>query len=150
MVLRLARPGTVHRQFRRRYPAGIKRIVGRVEPPFGRPRGWVLTASHRVSALPINDGQRPFTPYPGREGGVVPHLGAEPRHLSRKDTLVLADEDDRRMVDAREDGPGVAKTWIRAGMAHLNAEMRAAPVPGVYRTGRAQAARLEAPARSCR
>ncbi|MDP4024160.1 hypothetical protein Q8W71_16140 [Methylobacterium sp. NEAU 140] len=128
MVLQMARPsarlGTLNHQFRRRYPADIRRILDKLGASFVRPSGWgkegiTLTlgtanstqakAAHaRISA----DVETTFAA-----------LRTGPRHLSHKEAVALSGEVYRALIAEHEDDPGEVERWLKAEVENLKAEL---------------------------
>ncbi|MGH1574129.1 DUF6538 domain-containing protein [Methylobacterium sp. P31] len=118
-----ARVGTVNQQFRRRYPADIKRILDRLGASFVRSRGWGKDGiSLSLGTADVRKAKAAHARISAEVEAQFESLRAGPRRLSQKESVALSGEVYREMVAAHEDDPGAAETWLNAEIDNLKAE----------------------------
>ncbi|MDH3032096.1 hypothetical protein [Methylobacterium fujisawaense] len=127
MVLQMARPsarvGTLNRQYRRRYPADIRRILDGPGSSFTRPTGWgregiTLTLGTASSA----QAKAAHARISADVEAIFATLRAGPRPLSHKETVALSGEVYRALIAEHEENPGDVERWMRAEVENLRAE----------------------------
>jgi hypothetical protein len=129
MVLRMARPstrlGTSNRQYRRRYPKDISRILDGLGPTFQRPTGWGKESI--TLTLGTADPVKAKAAHARIAADVEAHfaiLRAGPQPLTHKEAVALSGEIYRELVAAHEDNPGGIERWLKAEVDNLKARHR--------------------------
>jgi len=127
MVLQMARPsaraGTANRQYRRRYPTDIRRILNGLGASFTRPPGWgreEITLS--LGTADPAKAKAAHARIAADVEALFATLRAGPQRLTQKEAVALSGEVYRGLIAAHEDDPGEVERWVKAEVENLKAE----------------------------